>query len=124
MTKQEQIDALAKLLLKLIEEEEVSQPQQPQQPLELPSQIPVQMQRPQQPFDPRLMHTQHLKTINETLSDFKTLGVDINIVQKIMHRVDELYGDRRTGDYNKVYGNLDKRNDGGLGDQLFERYDL
>lgn len=117
MTKQEQIDALAKLLLKLIEEEE---PKQPQQSSPTP-QLPIQQQQ-QQPFDPRLMHNQHLKTINETLADFKTLGVEIDIVQKIMHRVDELYGARRTGDYNKVYGNLDKRSD--IGDKLFDRYDF
>ena len=39
MTKQEQIDALAKLLLKLIEEEEPKQPQQSSPTPQLPIQI-------------------------------------------------------------------------------------
>lgn len=90
MNKEEQIQALSKLLLKLLSED--SEPTKQEN-------VTVESKAKQE---------QNLKTINETLADFKTLGVDVEIVRKIMRRVDEVYGAARHNYTQPLYEDFDR----------------
>lgn len=82
MTKEEQIQALSKVLLKLLSEESETPPQSMPYPPGAPEMKQLQDQR--------------LKSLDETVQDLKDLGVEPSIVRQIMRRVDEVYGAPKT----------------------------